>query len=75
MYRCEACKTSVPPRTPANKVVLETRPKTYRYTAVRKGKGRRRDHGDSEGRFSGGTEIVHEALLCSACAAKAGGVT
>lgn len=72
MYRCEACNTVVPPRTPAQKVVLETRPKTYRnLPKPKKAKKRRRDMNDGEGRFSSGTEIVHEALLCGGCAANA----
>jgi hypothetical protein len=71
LYRCEACNTVVPPRTQANKVVLETRPKVYRNVKKPKGKRRRNQPVDIEATSTSGTEIVHEALLCGACASKA----
>jgi len=71
LYRCEACNTVVPPRTQAQKVILETRPKVYRNVKKPAGKRRRDQPMDVESMSSSGTEIVHEAMLCGACAAKA----
>src|ERR1043166_3112189 len=73
MFRCDVCGSVAPPRTPCNRIVVETRPAEY---AARPrahwqppragGKGKWVD--DPGGR---GTEIVHELRACDECAAKA----
>jgi rubredoxin len=71
VYRCELCLASVAPRTPAIRVVLESRPRSYPF--------RRDAHAYRDKRSGtlkvkddpGGTgwEIAREALICPACAA------
>jgi hypothetical protein len=77
MFRCELCDTIVPARTPATKIVLQTRPRTYEPRGgdrnERRGfRGRRgprkRPPFDKGGV---GTEIVREASVCPRCAANA----
>src|SRR5215475_10783920 len=72
MFRCDICGSVVPPRTPCNRIVVETRPAEY---AARPrvhwqppragGKGKWVD--DPGGL---GTEIVCELRACDECAAK-----
>jgi len=55
-FRCQICDAVQPTNTPVNKVVLETRPKTYHYVH------------DREHRTSSGSEIVQEVSACGECA-------
>ena len=71
VYRCELCLATVPPRTPAIRLVLESRPRSYPFRreahAYRdKRSGTRKLKDDPGGT---GWEIAREALVCSACAA------
>jgi hypothetical protein len=71
MYRCALCQAVVPPRTPAIRVVLRTRPRTYPYRAdahsyLDKKSGKRKIKDDPGGH---GYEFVEEALVCHDCAA------
>ncbi|MCP4348384.1 MAG: hypothetical protein GY795_23095 [Desulfobacterales bacterium] len=63
MYKCEICKKSVPPSTPATRLVVKTRKTGYplRKDAHKYKKGRRDDLGGV------GTEIVREILACPQC--------
>ncbi|MEX1231563.1 MAG: hypothetical protein WEB58_15045 [Planctomycetaceae bacterium] len=73
MYRCEKCGVLVPPRTPANRLVIETREKHYPYRS----KANRVAYIDEKGKHKidyvddpGGTglEIVQELNVCPKCA-------
>jgi hypothetical protein len=70
MFRCDVCGSVAPPRTPCNRIVVETRPKEYEarprahWQPPRAGgKGKWVD--DPGGR---GTEIVRERRACDECA-------
>ena len=69
MYRCEVCDRVVPPNTPSNRIILETRAveypvrdKVHWHPPKDGGKGKWVD--DPGGR---GTEIVREARACPDC--------
>lgn len=73
MYRCQICKTVVPPNTPATRLVVETREKEYPTTADRgpRGKKPRLNRYQQPADIGGkGTEIVREIVVCPACARK-----
>lgn len=59
-YICDNCGKNTPPNVPCNKLVVETRPKTY--VQVHKDKA-----GFVRETRTHGTEIVKEAKLCSSC--------
>lgn len=71
MYRCEICKEVVPPRTPAHRVVVETRPVQYPFrpeanvVVVKRKRETRNDPGGA------GQEIAREVTACPRCAGKA----
>jgi hypothetical protein len=72
MYRCDLCTTVVPPRTPAHRVVLETRlrhypsrPRTFP-PLDRRERNKLEKWKDDPG--GAGHETVREALACPACA-------
>ena len=70
MYKCEICQQTVPPRTKAFRIVVETRFKRYPYReevipAIVKGKFELLDDPGGMGR-----EIVREVLTCPDCAAR-----
>ncbi len=68
MYRCEKCKTIVPPNQKLNRVIVETRPKSY--PIFRKAGGRRGFDGPPEPvRNAIGYEIAKEMSVCAPCAA------
>lgn len=59
-FICYDCKKSQLPRVPANKLVIETRKKTYETHLTDK-------NGFQRVNFSYGHEIVKEVLLCKYC--------
>jgi hypothetical protein len=72
VYRCELCSSVVPASTPEIRVVVERREREYpaRHRANRlierlKGERDQRHRDDPGGH---GSEIVHEARVCAACA-------
>jgi hypothetical protein len=75
MFRCQLCQTVVPARTPSHRIVLKQRDKKYPYRSranmvvvfepPKKKKKEYRDDPGGEGR-----EIVREAIVCPACAAR-----
>jgi hypothetical protein len=75
MYRCQVCGCVVPPRTPASRLVLATRPKRYpgrpkahrviRLSETNKLKVVLLDDPGGSGR-----EIAREVLACPSCAAR-----
>lgn len=69
MYRCQKCQTVVGPHQKMNKIVAETRPKTY--PVFRTVRARRR--GDEPERelvaSAAGFEIAKELEVCASCAA------
>jgi hypothetical protein len=74
MYRCQICGRAVGPRTPALRVVLETkafqhpyRPKTKKVWMYKHGKWKRDWEPDRGGK---GVAIVREATCCPTCAAR-----
>lgn len=82
MYRCEICQRIVPPRTPATRVVLQTRLVQYparhnanrlpsrKLSAARARSIPRASHHDPRDDPGGhGYEIVKEARACPDCAA------
>lgn len=74
MYRCEKCGQITKPGQPSNKIVTETRERTYLPPQQDPGNDRRggrrgrsrRSKAPSDGI---GREIVTEMLLCDDCAA------
>ncbi len=70
MYRCELCNVVVPSGTPAEIVVVETRPTEYpsRPKAHKHRVGRKMKHSDDPG--GAGYEIAREAKACARCAAE-----
>ncbi|HJL49645.1 MAG TPA: hypothetical protein RMG45_27550, partial [Polyangiaceae bacterium LLY-WYZ-15_(1-7)] len=68
MYRCELCNAVQAPRTPAVKVVVETRPAEYpsRPKAHKMRIGRKLKSFDDPG--GAGYEIAREAFACPRCA-------
>ena len=68
MYRCERCRSVVPPRTPAKRLVVQTRVVEHPYrkeAGVRIVDGKLKKYDDPGGT---GTQIVREEVVCSACA-------
>lgn len=70
MYRCEVCKSLVPPNTPSYRVVTETRPAQYprrveANTFKKNGKNEKSD--DPGGK---GVEIAQERVMCPRCAGR-----
>ena len=77
MFRCKLCQCVVPPRTPAQHLVLTRRRRKYPFrsranTFVRTNEaGKRKEyHTDDPG--GEGEEVVTEVIVCPACAAKNG---
>jgi hypothetical protein len=73
MFRCDVCGSVAPPRTPCNRIIVETRPAEYParprahwQPQCAGGKGKWVD--DPGGH---GSEIVRELRACDDCAAKA----
>jgi hypothetical protein len=77
MFRCQLCRCVVPPRTPAQHLVLKRRGKEYPHRPranvfVRtNAEGKRKEyHTDDPG--GEGQEVVEEVLVCPFCAANNG---
>ena len=78
MFRCQVCSRCVPRGTPAHRLVLETRPRDYRYRRAAnvvifldaRGKRKKKLIDDPGGT---GREIVREAIVCPECAARLNG--
>lgn len=75
MFRCQSCETVVPAGTRAQRVVVQTRQKTYEPRGDRPGsdrgsrfRGRRVKKKRVFDQGGTGTEIVRELLVCPTCA-------
>jgi hypothetical protein len=75
VFRCQSCDTVAPAKTRGQKIVVQTRPKTYNPRGVdprerRFGRGRGKPTKKKEGYDKGGvgTEIVREIMVCPRCA-------
>jgi hypothetical protein len=68
MFRCQLCSCAVPPRTPAQRLVLARR--LQRYPRRQEASVFRRDGKNHTRDDPGGTgsEIVGEVFVCPACA-------
>ncbi len=55
MFKCDYCEVPQAERIKPNRVIVDTRAKTYNHR---------------DGRQTFGTEIVHEADLCDTCESK-----
>jgi hypothetical protein len=68
MFRCQLCSCVVPPRTPAQRLVLA--PRLRRYPARKDASAFRRDGKNHTRDDPGGSgsEIVGEVLVCPGCA-------
>jgi hypothetical protein len=71
MFRCDLCARIVPARTPAARVVLETRPKVYPFRkhanwlrSTLPYESRKVQYNDPGGT---GHETVREAVVCPTC--------
>jgi len=70
MYRCNRCHAVVAPRTPARRVVVETRLVEHPYrkgAGVRIVDGKQKKYDDPGGT---GSQIAREEVVCPACAEK-----
>jgi hypothetical protein len=70
MYRCERCLAVVPPRTPARRLVVETRLVEHPYrkdAGVRIVDGKPKKYDDPGG---SGSQIAREQIVCPWCAEK-----
>ncbi|MEW6126943.1 MAG: hypothetical protein AB1757_07885 [Acidobacteriota bacterium] len=74
MFKCQICGNTSQPRTPAYKVVLETRNVKYPFrekvNACWKWKSDRRKFVHTNDTGGSGQECVREVLACADCAAK-----
>lgn len=72
MYRCEICKSVVPPNTPSTRIVVETRPKEYPTRSDRSARNSKRSNRFQQPSDIGGKgfEIVREIVVCPICARK-----
>ena len=75
MYRCEQCGAIAPPNTPAIRLAILTRPKTYPYRSkanrvayLDENCKHKVTYTDDPGGI--GREIEKEITVCPACAAK-----
>ena len=70
MYKCQMCQRTIPPRTRAHRIVVETRPRQYPFRPKANRvivDGREKFVDDPGGE---GWEIVREAIVCPECAAR-----
>ncbi len=76
MFRCQLCTRVVPPRTPACRLVVASRPKKYpfrpkanlvRYLEFKNGRAKRKEKETDDPRGVG-HETVREMLVCPNCA-------
>jgi hypothetical protein len=77
MFRCPLCQRVVPPRTPAQHLVVRQRRRAYPYRSransfIRTNEaGKRKEyHTDDPG--GEGQEVIQEVIACPACAAQNG---
>jgi hypothetical protein len=77
MFRCQLCQCVVPPRTPAQHLVLKRRGKEYPHrpranTFVRtNAEGKRKEY-QTDDPGGEGQEVVQEVLVCHFCAVRNG---
>lgn len=65
MYKCQKCQQKQPARTPQNKIVIETREKTYTKTITN------RETLETKVIHEGdGIETVKEIAVCAPCAGR-----
>ena len=72
MYRCDVCGSVAPPRTPCNRITVETRPVEY---PLRPKVHWQPPNDDHKGKWvddpgGTGTAIVRELRACADCAAR-----
>lgn len=76
MFRCESCETIVPAGTRSQKIVVQTRPRTYEPRGAdprergRWGRGRGAGRSTKKQEYDKGgqgTEVVRELMVCPAC--------
>ncbi|MED5372228.1 MAG: hypothetical protein VX899_14510 [Myxococcota bacterium] len=70
MYRCQNCGVLVAAGTKVNRIVVETRPRTYQADSAPKGRKKKKMKGRYQRSEALGWEIVRELAVCSACYAK-----
>jgi len=77
MFHCQLCQGVVPPRTPSQRLVVQSRKKEYpfrfqanTFTRLNDNGKRKEFHTDDPGGI--GQEIVKELIVCPDCAAKNG---
>jgi hypothetical protein len=72
MYKCQVCGNVTPPRTPAHKITLETRPVFYPHrpkaNACWVWRGERRKFVTPDDRGGSGRECAREIVACPGCA-------
>jgi hypothetical protein len=74
MFNCQLCGATVPPRTPASRVVVRRRNKQYPFrpgaNVFRRpdAQGKKKEH-KSDDPGGVGWEVASEALACPRCAA------
>ena len=74
MYRCQLCRTVVPPRTPAQRAVVQTRVKKYPFRLKVNRVVRKPENGKPKVTFVDdpggvGREVERELVVCPVCAA------
>jgi hypothetical protein len=74
MFKCQICGTTSQPRSPAHKIVIETRATKYPFrekiNPCWKWKGDHRKFVRTNDAGGRGQECVREVIACAACAAK-----
>ncbi len=70
MYRCQNCDVLVAAGSKVNRIVVDTRPRSYEQTQAPKGRKKRKTKGRFQNTESHGWEIVRELAVCSTCYAK-----
>lgn len=74
MYRCQCCRSVVPPRTPSHRLIVQTQIAEFPYR-VRANRFVRPDNKGKPKTFfvddpgGTGTQIVREIIACPSCAA------
>jgi hypothetical protein len=66
MFKCQLCKQVTPAKTKAQRIVLETRPRTY---IIQPPKDKQKGPRQESPRIYYGYETVREAIACPVCAA------
>jgi hypothetical protein len=70
MYRCQNCDVLVTAGSKVNRIVVDTRPRSYEQSQAPKGRKKRKTKGRFQNTESHGWEIVRELAVCGTCCAK-----